>query len=101
MVTGSANFSAASTNDNDENMVLIRGSQRVADVYFTEFNRLFSHYYFRSIQSQLNQSDRSKDSPSLFLAENDQWIDKYSVGSLKRKRVEAFVKMKDAQTLGV
>jgi phosphatidylserine/phosphatidylglycerophosphate/cardiolipin synthase-like enzyme len=101
VVTGSANFSAASTKDNDENMVVIRGNQRVADVYFTEFNRLFSHYYFRSIQFRLHQNNRPKDASSLFLAENDQWIDKYSMGSLKRKRVEAFVKMKDAQILGV
>ena len=50
VVTGSANFSDASTNDNDENMIAIRGDQRVADIYFTEFNRLFNHYYFRSVQ---------------------------------------------------
>jgi len=54
VVTGSANFSEASTNDNDENMLLIRGNQRVADIYFTEFNRLFNHYYFRSINEALN-----------------------------------------------
>lgn len=101
VVTGSANFSAASTNENDENMVVIRGNQRVADIYFTEFNRLFSHYYFRSVQSRLNQSDRPKNAPSLFLEESDQWLDKYSLGSLKRKRVEVFVKMADAQMLSV
>jgi phosphatidylserine/phosphatidylglycerophosphate/cardiolipin synthase-like enzyme len=49
VITGSANFSKASTNDNDENMLIIRGDQRVADIYFTEFNRLFNHYYFRSV----------------------------------------------------
>ena len=42
VVTGSANFSEASTNDNDENMLIIRGDERVADIYFTEFNRLFN-----------------------------------------------------------
>jgi phosphatidylserine/phosphatidylglycerophosphate/cardiolipin synthase-like enzyme len=46
VVTGSANFSAASTTDNDENMLVIRGNRRVADIYFTEFNRLFNHYSF-------------------------------------------------------
>lgn len=101
VVTGSANFSAASTNDNDENMVVIRGNQRVADIYFTEFNRLFFHYYFRSIQAQVGRVDSPKDAPSLFLEENDQWLDKYSTGSLKRKRVEVFVKMADAKTLAV
>ncbi|HET7730791.1 MAG TPA: phospholipase D-like domain-containing protein, partial [Usitatibacter sp.] len=46
VATGSANFSDASTTGNDENMLLIRGDKRVADIYFTEFNRLFNHYYF-------------------------------------------------------
>jgi phosphatidylserine/phosphatidylglycerophosphate/cardiolipin synthase-like enzyme len=48
VVTGSANFSPASTNA-DENMIVIRGDRRVADIYFTEFNRIFNHYYFRSV----------------------------------------------------
>ena len=49
VVTGSANFSEASTIENDENMILIRGDRRVADIYFTEFNRLWGHYYYRSV----------------------------------------------------
>ena len=53
IVTGSANFSANSTNSNDENMLLIRGNTRVADIYFTEFNRLFFHYYFRSVHEDI------------------------------------------------
>src|SRR6185295_13804860 len=32
VVTGSANFSNPSTTDNDENMLIIRGDQRVADI---------------------------------------------------------------------
>jgi phosphatidylserine/phosphatidylglycerophosphate/cardiolipin synthase-like enzyme len=47
VVVGSANFSAASTTDNDENMLVIRGDTAVADVYLGEFMRLFSHYAFR------------------------------------------------------
>ena len=47
VVVGSANFSAASTTDNDENMLVIRGDTSVADVYTGEFMRLFSHYAFR------------------------------------------------------
>jgi phosphatidylserine/phosphatidylglycerophosphate/cardiolipin synthase-like enzyme len=47
VVTGSANFSAASTNKNDENMLLIRGNQRVADIYLGEYMRLWDHYAFR------------------------------------------------------
>lgn len=47
VVTGSANFSVASTKNNDENMMVIRGNKRVADVYVTEFFRLFDHWLFR------------------------------------------------------
>jgi phosphatidylserine/phosphatidylglycerophosphate/cardiolipin synthase-like enzyme len=98
VVTGSANFSTASTNDNDENMLVIRGVRRVADIYFTEFNRLFYHYYFRSVQEATLRRDdaeekRKSDQQTLFLAEDDSWIKKYKRGSLKRKRVEMFTRM--------
>jgi phosphatidylserine/phosphatidylglycerophosphate/cardiolipin synthase-like enzyme len=47
VITGSANFSPDSVSSNDENMLLIRGNTAVADVYLTEFMRLFTHYEFR------------------------------------------------------
>jgi phosphatidylserine/phosphatidylglycerophosphate/cardiolipin synthase-like enzyme len=47
VVTGSANFSKASMQSNDENMLVIRGDTAVADVYLTEYMRLFTHYEFR------------------------------------------------------
>jgi phosphatidylserine/phosphatidylglycerophosphate/cardiolipin synthase-like enzyme len=97
VVTGSANFSKASTNDNDENMLIIRGNQRVADIYFTEFNRLFNHYYFRSVQEATAKLDakekKRRDEQTLFLSETDDWLKKYKKGSLKRKRVEIFTRM--------
>jgi phosphatidylserine/phosphatidylglycerophosphate/cardiolipin synthase-like enzyme len=46
-LTGSANWSEASVNVNDENMVVIRGDKRVADIYFGEFMRIFAHHRFR------------------------------------------------------
>jgi phosphatidylserine/phosphatidylglycerophosphate/cardiolipin synthase-like enzyme len=98
VVTGSANFSKASTNDNDENMLIIRGNQRVADIYFTEFNRLFYHYYFRSVQEQTNKmlsedEKRRSDEQTLFLSESDDWVKKYRPGSLKQKRIDIFRNM--------
>lgn len=45
--TGSANFSGASLTANDENMLMIRGNTRVADIYLTEFDRIFRHFFFR------------------------------------------------------
>lgn len=47
VITGSANFSEASINANDENMLVVRGDTRVADIYFTEFLRIYSHHAFR------------------------------------------------------
>lgn len=47
VVAGSANFSDASTKKNDENMIVVRGNRRVADIYLGEFMRLYSHHAFR------------------------------------------------------
>lgn len=97
VVTGSANFSAPSTNANDENMLVIRGDQRVADIYFTEFNRIFNHYYFRSIvEVTRNLPDaQTRDEGNLFLSEKPQdWLVKYEPGKLRQKRVELFTSMK-------
>ena len=47
VVTGSANFSVNSTRANDENMLVIRGDRRVADIYLGEFMRSFTHHSFR------------------------------------------------------
>ncbi|MEO8481100.1 MAG: phospholipase D-like domain-containing protein [Acidobacteriota bacterium] len=94
VVTGSANFSDDSTNGNDENMLVIRGNRRVADIYFTEFNRLFNHYYFRSVMEQvLRRNPHASQDASLFLAEDDSWLDKYKPGSLRSKRVAMFTNM--------
>jgi phosphatidylserine/phosphatidylglycerophosphate/cardiolipin synthase-like enzyme len=92
IVTGSANFSNASTNDNDENMIIIRGNKRVADIYFTEFNRLFNHYYFRSVYKNAKANNNTFEE-SFFLQENDKWLEKYVEGKFRFKRVEMFTKM--------
>jgi phosphatidylserine/phosphatidylglycerophosphate/cardiolipin synthase-like enzyme len=94
VVTGSANFSEDSSKENDENMLLIRGDRRVADIYFTEFNRLFNHYYFRSVREATRHvvpgdatAAPQTDLQTLFLAETDEWLAKYTPNSLRSKRV--------------
>lgn len=105
VVTGSANFSVASTTGNDENMLVIRGDRRVADIYFTEFNRLFFHYYFRSVREDLQRRDGSGGAgmaggaSPLFLSEDDSWLQKYRPGSLKTKRANIFTGMAGAVRL--
>lgn len=96
IVTGSANLSEASTNANDENMLVLKGAayKREADIYFTEFVRLFDHFNFRE---WLN-SDSGEFKP--FLEEGPApngwtWVDKYfgNVEYLSYKRKMAFKRM--------
>ena len=72
VIAGSANFSAASTEDNDENMLVIRGNKRVADIYLGEFMRLFSHFSFRE-----SLKWRKPDEPPKPLSTDDWWADNF------------------------
>jgi hypothetical protein len=74
-------------------MVIVRGNRRVADIYFTEFNRLFNHYYFRSVTEDVARHDPRPDQPSLFLAETPDWQDKYAPGTFKAKRLQLYAGM--------
>jgi phosphatidylserine/phosphatidylglycerophosphate/cardiolipin synthase-like enzyme len=97
VVTGSANFSRASTQDNDENVVVIRGNTRVADIYFTEFSRLFFHYYYRSVTEARKGVKDAKTVAALFLDEKGtEWHKQYAPGSFKTKRVAMFADMEGA-----
>lgn len=49
LISGSANFSAASTKENEGDLLVIRGERRVADIYLGEFMRLFNHFCFRHV----------------------------------------------------
>ena len=80
-------------------MIIVRGSRRVADIYFTEFNRIFNHYYFRAVVQQFKDRGIPNNKKSFFLEPGDKWIGNYKVGSLKRKRVNMFIQMKNAITL--
>jgi hypothetical protein len=72
---------------NDENMLLIRGNTRVADIYMTEFDRIFRHFYFRNIANELAGSESSDDAVSIFLDETDGWSERYfQPGTLKFNR---------------
>jgi len=47
VISGSANFSENSTLNNDENMLIVEGNTRVADIYLTEYMRVWTHFQFR------------------------------------------------------
>ena len=74
IVSGSANFSDASTKDNDENVLVIRGDKRVADIYLGEFMRLHSHYAFReAVAIHVEQGGSPTDWKPQFLQDSDAW----------------------------
>jgi phosphatidylserine/phosphatidylglycerophosphate/cardiolipin synthase-like enzyme len=74
VITGSANFSKPSTVDNDENMLIIRGDTRVADIYLGEFMRLFNHYGWRNHYNRLSDEDKANTS---FLHTDASWTIPY------------------------
>jgi len=96
--TGSANFSENSLTTNDENMVLIRGSTRVADIYMTEFDRLFRHFYFRDVANEVAMKRKRGEKPKkAFLDEDDRWTDSYfRPGGFKTRRREMFFNVPSA-----
>ena len=71
VITGSANFSDASTSDNDENMLVIRGDTRVADIYLGEFMRLWRHHNYRYIVTVVDPSGEVRHN---YLRPNDSWV---------------------------
>lgn len=94
IASGSANFSSGSTTQNDENMVLIKGDTRAADIYFTEFMRIFNHYYFRWVmQRMMEKGQKPKDNPAFLLTDN-RWVEKYfKPGSYHSKKLKMFKEM--------
>lgn len=72
VVAGSANFSENSTDTNNENMLVIRGDTRVADIYLGEFMRLYSHYAFRETVARAKAQGDTLFQPAR-LTPDDTW----------------------------
>jgi len=74
VVTGTANFSGASQQANDENMVVIRGNLRVADIYFGEFMRIFDHLYSRYIVEKLKKAGTNDPEAGFLKEDAADWV---------------------------
>ena len=94
VITGSANFSDASTSANDENMLVIRGDTRVADIYLGEFMRLFTHFRLRGrVHAKPNEllpmpgiAPEQAATRNLYLREDSSWTaPAYVAGSPEAK----------------
>jgi phosphatidylserine/phosphatidylglycerophosphate/cardiolipin synthase-like enzyme len=91
VVTGSANFSRPSQRINDENMLVIRGDTRVADIYFGEFMRVFDHHYARYIVRLLSDQGRSDPEAGYLKEKTSDWLaSHFNPASYKSKRRKYF-----------
>ncbi len=86
IISGSANFSSASTIHNDENMLIIRGDTHVSDIYLGEFMRLFFHFFFRDLIKAGDGKTTSGKPNGFHLVPDDSWtLDYFKAGSPKEK----------------
>ena len=83
IITGSANYSDNSTTDNEENSVVIRGdgdggdvARRVADIYLTEYQRIFMHFVFRDVANR-DPAIAATAPRTARLVEDDTWSGPY------------------------
>ena len=74
VVTGSANFSRPSQVDNDENMVVVRDQERVADIYFGEFMRIFDHLYARYIVRKIQAAGTGNPDAGFLKEKAEDWV---------------------------
>ena len=90
LCSGSANFSPNSILLNDENVLLFRGNQRVTDIFLTEFDRIFRHFYIRKTINE-NAGELDLENKVAFLDETSAWTDKHFLpGSFSSRRREMF-----------
>jgi len=71
IISGSHNLSAAASNGNDENYLIIRGDTDLADRYGLELLRFYEHYRFRYFARKLALMQVHP------LAADDSWTDDY------------------------
>lgn len=71
IISGSHNLSAAASNGNDENYLIIRGNTDLADRYGLELLRFYEHYRFRYFARKLALKQVQP------LAADDSWTDDY------------------------
>lgn len=95
VIIGSANFSDNSILRNDENTLVIKGNKDVADLYFTEFARVFNHYSVRSdIKKMTPRNNQVGHNPNHLWEKPSEWVSSFYKGNaLKCKRKKMFDNM--------
>ena len=71
VVTGSHNFSAPASENNDENLVIVRGQKKLAIAYATYVMSVYQHYRYRSY---VREAQAKGETPWSYLDDDDQWL---------------------------
>jgi phosphatidylserine/phosphatidylglycerophosphate/cardiolipin synthase-like enzyme len=90
IITGSANFSENSIESNDENMLIIKGNKRVADIYLGEYFRIFDHLYFRYMVTKFFADDTEG---GFLKSKSEDWLKPFknpASGKFKRRVIFSF-----------
>ncbi|HEY6902390.1 MAG TPA: phospholipase D-like domain-containing protein [Puia sp.] len=91
IIVGSANFSDPSIGSNDENTLVITGGKdlrRIADIYFTEFYRIFHHFFVRKATQEIHQgATTAVDDPNnpIHLKKDNSWVKAFNKDGVKVK----------------
>ena len=75
--TGSANMSGNSVFNNDENLLEIKGSPRLAQIYLAEFLRLYEHYRARASFIKFKMSNQPASQTGFTLQPDRRWANKH------------------------
>src|SRR5262249_28000272 len=75
--TGSANMSGNSVFRNDENLLEIKGSPRLAQIYLAEFLRLYEHYRARAHYIQWKRSGQAPQTTGFALQPDRRWAKRH------------------------
>lgn len=95
IIVGSANFSNPSITSNDENTVVIRGGdelKRLGDIYFSEFNRIFHHYFVRNAAKEINKNGNTNNDPIQLKTDNS-WVAHFNGWPINTKLQTIFSNM--------
>ena len=72
VITGSHNLGFKASYENDENLLIIKGNQKLAQAYMTHVMDVYDHYRFRA--KQRTQADKGKALDGGFLVADDSWL---------------------------
>jgi hypothetical protein len=82
LITGSHNFSAAASSKNDENMVIVKGNAKLAQIYAAHIQGVYDHYEFRAVAAALQKENKDVTD---FFKDPKSWQTSWFQGPRKRE----------------